>query len=114
MRKVIASAVGLMLAGGVAATTASAVENQFGGYWRTRAFVQDEFNQDGESYGRIDSRTRLYYTAKFNDGFKFVNKFEFDYNWGSEPLGDVGTDGTVFEIKHSYADFTLGNVRTKL
>ncbi|SDO76452.1 hypothetical protein SAMN05660330_01015 [Desulforhopalus singaporensis] len=114
MKKIIASTLGLMMVGGVAATTASAVENQFGGYWRTRAFVQDEFAQDGESYGRIDNRTRLYYTAKFNDNFKFVNKFEIDSNWGSEPLGDVGSDGMVFEVKHSYADFTLGNVRTKL
>jgi len=116
MKKIIASAVGLMLAGGVAATTASAVENQFGGYWRTRAFIQDEFTQDG-SYWRVDNRTRLYYTAKFNDDFKFVNKFEFNTNWGAAGSagGGVGADGTsIWRIKNSYADFNLGNVNTKL
>lgn len=131
MKKIIASAVGLMLAGGVAATTASAVENQFGGYWRTRAFAQNDFtqvkvpvvvngipttvNESDGSFWRVDNRTRLYYTAKFNDDFKFVNKFEFNTNWGDDNGGKVGADGTsIWRIKNSYADFTLGNTRTKL
>ena len=114
MKKIIASAVGLMMVGGVVAS-ASAVEHQFGGYWRTRAFYQNEFNQDGESFGRVDNRTRLYYTAKFNDDFKFVNKFEFNTNWGDDNGGDIGADGTsIWRIKNSYADFTLGNTNTKL
>ena len=46
MKKIIASAVGLMLVGGVAVTTASAVESQFGGYWRTRMFFQDNFDSE--------------------------------------------------------------------
>ena len=41
MKKIIASAVGLMLVGGVAVTTAQAVESQFGGYWRTRFTYSD-------------------------------------------------------------------------
>jgi hypothetical protein len=98
MKKIIASALGLMIAGGVAATTASAVESQFGGYWRTRAFYQDNFTQDSD-YWRIDNRTRLYYTAKFNDDFKFVNKFEFNSNWGDAEGGDVGADGLTFKVK---------------
>ena len=112
MKKIIASALGLMMVGGVAAS-ASAVENQFGGYWRTRMFVQDEFDQDG-SYFRIDNRTRLYYTAKFSDDFKFVNKFEFNSNWGDDEGGDIGADGDTWKVKNSYADFTLGSVNTKL
>jgi hypothetical protein len=84
MKKIIASAVGLMLAGGIAATTASAaLENQFGGYWRTRFTYEDNFGgTDTASKEYVDTRTRLYYTAKFSDDFKFVNKFEFNTYWG--------------------------------
>jgi hypothetical protein len=115
MKKIIASAVGLALVGGVAVTTASAVESQFGGYWRTRMFVQSDFSgQDNPDYSRTDNRTRLYYTAKFNDDFKFVNRFEFNSNWGDDNGGDIGSDGDTFRVKHSYADFTLGNVHTSI
>jgi hypothetical protein len=119
MKKIIASAVGLMLVGGVAVTTASAVESQFGGYWRTRIYFQDnmtETQSNGDTnFNMIDTRTRLYYTAKFSDNFKFVNKFEFNNNWGDNVGGDIATDGTgIFRIKNSYADFTLGKVNTKV
>ncbi|MBW1634904.1 MAG: hypothetical protein JRJ68_01390 [Deltaproteobacteria bacterium] len=115
MKKIIASAVGLVMLGGVAVTTASAFESKFGGYWRTRAFSQTDFNGVDSSYWRVDNRTRLYYTAIFNENFKFVNKFEFNTNWGDDVGGDIGSDGTgILRIKNSYADFTLGNVRTKL
>jgi hypothetical protein len=120
MKKIIASAVGLMLVGGVAVTNASAVESQFGGYWRTRMFFQENFNQTeangyDTNYGRIDTRTRLFYTAKFNDDFKFVNAFEYQTVWGNGTGGGgLGTDGDTFRIKHSYADFTLGMVNSKV
>ena len=115
MKKIIASAVGLALVGGVAVTTASAVESQFGGYWRTRMFAQSDFTgQDTASYNRTDNRTRLYYTAKFNDDFKFVNRFEFNSSWGDDNGGNIGSDGDTFRVKHSYADFTLGKVHTSI
>lgn len=114
MKKIIASAVGLMLAGGIAATTASALENEFGGYWRTRLYFQDQFNQDDSDFYVVDNRTRLYYTAKFTDDFKFVNKFEIDSSWGDNVLGDIGADGVSFEVKNSYADFNVGTVNVKL
>jgi len=115
MKKIIASAVGIILVGGVAVTTASAFESKFGGYWRTRVFSNSDFNGDGSSFNRIDNRTRLYYTAKFSDDFKFVNKFEFNTNWGDDNGGDIGADGTsILRIKNSYADFNLGNVNTKV
>lgn len=114
MKKIIASAVGLMMVGGVAATTASAVESQFGGYWRTRIFYQDQFKQDDTDYYRADNRTRLYYTAKFNDDFKFVNKFEFNSVWGDNNGGDIGADGDTWKVKNSYADFNMGPVNVKL
>ena len=79
MKKIIASAVGLMMFGGVAVTGAMAAESQFGGYWRTRMTFDDNLrgataataltaaaNDTGSNY-KTDTRTRLYYTAKFND-----------------------------------------------
>ena len=119
MKKIIASALGLALVGGVAVTTASAVESQFGGYWRTRMYFQDNFFQESPNYdsseNATDTRTRLYYTAKFNDDFKFVNKFEFNTMWGDNNGGDIGADGRGnFRIKNSYVDFTLGMVNTKV
>jgi len=113
MKKIIASALGLMLVGGVAASAAQAFESQFGGYWRTRAFFQDEFTPD-EDYFRIDNRTRLFYTAKFNDDFKFVNAFEFNSNWGDANGGDIGADGSTWKVKNSYVDFNLGSTNVKL
>ena len=97
---------------------ASAVENIFGGYWRTRAFTQQQFSGDNRNeegdLSRVDTRTRLYYTAKINDKLAFHNKFEFDAVWGDDELGDIGADGQVFEIKHSYADWDMGPVTLKV
>lgn len=124
MKKIIASAVGLMLAGGIAATAASAaVESQFGGYWRTRFTFEDNlkgsvltpFDNDTASREYVDTRTRLYYTAKFNDDFKFINKFEFNTGWGDLNGGDLGADGKGnWRIKNSYADFNMGAVNAKV
>ena len=97
---------------------ASALENTFGGYWRTRFYTQKNF--DGDNTGtrdlrQIDTRTRLYYTAKLNDNLKFVNKFEYDAVWGDTTVstsnyGDAGADGIAVEVKNSYADFNVGPV----
>lgn len=137
MKKIIASAVGLALVGGVAVTTASAVESQFGGYWRTRFTFDDNLRDNTPAYavenedGTVttfgvnndtgsnyitDTRTRLYYTAKFSDNFKFVNKFEFDAVWGgpASGYGDVSADGKDFEIKNSYLDYTTGMMNAKV
>lgn len=114
MKKIIASAVGLMLAGGVAATTASAVESQFGGYWQVESVFRDNFVQPDSAQNYTHARTRLYYTAKFSDNLKFVNKFEFDSDWGDSVAGDIGADGNVFEFKNSYVDFTMGMVNAKV
>lgn len=111
-----------------AAVPALAFENQFGGYWRTRAFTQKDFNpnETGDS-SRADSRTRLYYTAEFNKNFKFVNKFEMDAIWGSKEYydrpaasnkagsGGIGADSISVEVKNSYADFTpVDNLNFKI
>ena len=107
---------------------AAAVEHQFGGYWRTRAYMQKNFNgfdatikgtANGD-VGVIDTRTRLYYTAVINDNLKLVNKFEMDATWGGQDTtfigqslrnsyGDFGADGIALEIKNSYAEFNWLN-----
>ncbi len=77
---------------------AAAFESQFGGLWRTRAFTQNNF--DGSSLGRndqtrTDTRTRLFYTAKFSDKLSFINQFEMNAAWGQpRTYGQLGADGT--------------------
>lgn len=97
------------------ALPAWAIENEFGGYWRTRAFSQTDFSgTDSGTLSTVDTRTRLYYTAKFSDKFKFVNKFEFDPIWGDDTTGDIGADGKIFEIKNSYIDFDVNTLNLKV
>lgn len=117
---VVLLALGLVVAFSV---PACAVDNIFGGYWRTRAYVQKDFNGNesgAKDLKQVDTRTRLYYTAKFSDNFKFVNKFEMDATWGDTAkdagagYGDIGADGVKVEVKNSYVDFTIDSVNTKL
>jgi len=98
---------------------ATAFESVFGGYWRTRAYMQKDFTgDDTKALDRtlVDTRTRLYYTAIFNENLKFVNKFEFDAAWGgvSTGYGDITADGKDVEVKNSYVDFTLGAINSKI
>lgn len=98
---------------------ASAFESVFGGYWRTRMFINENFqgNDDVSDTGisRVDTRTRLYYTAILNDNLKLVNKFEFDAVWGGAgTYGDYGADAVAVEIKESYVDANIGPVRAKI
>jgi len=109
---------------------ASALESQFGGYWRTRMWTAQNMTGEDQSeawdVSAVDTRTRLYYTAVFHENLKFVNKFEFDAAWGSisgsraagaptnRGYGLVGADGANIEIKNSYADFNLGPVNAKV
>ncbi len=96
---------------------AAALENEFGGYWRTRIFSQYDFTGEDETEAKDlkqwDTRTRLFYTAKLSPNLKFVNKFEFDTVWGgpSDSYGDIGADGIKVEIKNSYVDFKLAQHR---
>jgi len=109
---------------------AAAVESEFGGYWRTRFYTNQNFTGEDDSEAKdfsfVDTRTRLYYTAIFNENLKFVNKFEFDATWGSSAgsrggsspgnkgYGNIGADGANIEIKNTYADFNLGPVNAKV
>jgi hypothetical protein len=99
---------------------AAAVEHQFGGYWRTRFFTEQNWN--GEDLAQlndtqeVDTRTRLYYTAVLNDNLKLVNKFEMDARWGvgGVSYGDIGADGVEVEVKNSYADFNISDWNFKV
>ena len=111
MKKLLVFGLAVLL---VAAFTvpAAAVDSEFGGYWRTRAFTQQNFTGESETEAgdltRVDTRTRLYYTAIFSDDFKFVNKFEFNTTFGDTDGGDMGADGNTFRVKNSYANFNTG------
>jgi len=93
---------------GLTASSALAFENQFGGEWYTRAYTQRDFAPDeAADTSLVDTRTRLFYTAKFSDKFMFVNKFEMgDQAWGDAGYGKIGADGIRVEVKNTYADFT--------
>lgn len=95
-----------------------AIESEFGGYWRTRFYTNQNFTGEDETerkdFTGVDTRTRLYYTAVFHENLKFVNKFEWDAIWGTGPLGDIGADGKEFEIKNSYIDANTGPVNWKI
>jgi hypothetical protein len=99
---------------------AAAFENEFGGYWRTRAFTDIGFSgsdiaRGNQDVNAVDTRTRLFYTAKFSENLKFVNKFEFNATWGANKgYGQVGADnsgGDYFRVKNSYVDFKLAEQR---
>ena len=110
----------LLAAGLVLALTlpASAFDSEFGGFWRTRAYTQKDF--DGSDNGtqdltRVDTRTRLFYTAVFSEDFKFVNQFEFNIAWGDTTGGNIGTDGTTTSgSRYSYGNFNFGPVNVLL
>ncbi|WP_027363025.1 hypothetical protein [Desulfospira joergensenii] len=64
---------------------------------------------------KVDTRTRLYYTAVINDNLKFVNKFEMDAVWGdSTTYGDIGADAVSVEVKNSYVDFNYAGANFKI
>jgi hypothetical protein len=98
---------------------AAAFENEFGGYWRTRAFTDIGFSGEdkvnGQDINAVDTRTRLFYTAKFSENLKFINKFEFNAMWGQNGgYGQVGADNSgadTFRVKNSYVDFKLAEQR---
>ena len=117
MKKIMVAA--LVAIVGLAFTVpASALEHEFGGYWRTRMYTQDNFSGDKDKAldrSQIDTRTRLYYTALLNDNLKFVNKFEFNSIWGDDNGGKLSADGTGhIRVKNSYVDANLGMVNAKI
>ncbi len=118
MKRLLVVAVAFVLTG-TWGLPASALENEFGGYWRTRAVTQQNFSGDrgdeSEDLVQVDTRTRLYYTARINDELSFVNKFEFDTVWGDDNGGDVGSDAVnSFEIKNSYMQYKAEDFQVRV
>lgn len=123
MKKFIVLALaGVLLAGFI--LPAAAMEYEFGGFWRTCFYTNKDFTADdteGMDRTRVDTRSLLYFTPILNENLKFVNKFEFNAEWGktgaghTDEYGDIGADGTrSFRIKNSYADFNLGSINAKV
>ncbi|NJL59645.1 MAG: hypothetical protein HC887_08365 [Desulfobacteraceae bacterium] len=118
MKKIMVLAVAVVMLAAFA-MPASALENKFGGYWRTRAYTMQNFTgedvSEAKNWTGVDTRTRLFYTAVINENLQFINKFEFNAVWGDINGGDIGADGTGhFRIKNSYADFTLAPMNFKI
>ena len=94
----------------------NALENQFGGYFRTRAYTETNFTgedvTEAKDIDRIDTRSRIFYTVKFSDNLKFVNKFEMNAIWGGAgTYGQLGADGANVVVKNSYVDFKMSDLR---
>jgi hypothetical protein len=94
-----------------------ALENEFGGFWDTRfqskkyydGLANDDPGGVDDTEDNVETRTRLYYTAKINDNLKLVNKFEMDATWGAAgTYGRTGADFISIEVKNTYADFNVG------
>ncbi|HAO23120.1 MAG TPA: hypothetical protein DCQ37_23295 [Desulfobacteraceae bacterium] len=118
MKKIMVLALAVALVGAFV-MPAAALENQFGGYWRTRGYTVQNFTGEDKSekldWSVVDTRTRFYYTAVINENLKLVNKFEINSTWGDTNGGDIGADGEGnWRIKNSYADFTLAPVNFKI
>lgn len=116
MKKLLVITLAILLVGAFT-VPAMAVDHEFGGYWRTRMYNMTDFSGDDSGSAdnqQADTRTRLYYTAVLSDEVKLVNKFEMDAVFGDGVRGDIGADGQNFEIKQSYADFSLGDINVKL
>ena len=116
MKRLLVITLAIMLVGAFT-VPAMAVDHEFGGYWRTRMYSMTDFTGDDSGAmdnQQADTRTRLYYTAVLSDEVQLVNKFEMDATFGDDTRGDIGADGKNFEVKQSYADFTLGDFNVKL
>jgi len=121
-----------VIAGAVVLVTASsalAVEHQFGGSFKVQL---DASNMNGSESGQyyyipsktdkkapsanfVDSRARIGYTAKVNNDIQFVSMFELDYEfWGNSSYttgrnsgGALGADSVNIETKNLYLDANI-------
>ena len=119
MKKLLAGLIVLLAVG--MTLPAYAVEMEYGGYWRTRAYTMDGFTGDKDdkslNESKVDARGRLYNKAIINDEMSWTNRIEFNVTWGDAtheddngnvvyPGGSIGTDGTgdYIKWKHSFVD----------
>lgn len=100
----------VVLCGLFTAMPALAVDFEYGGYWRTRAYTMNGFSGDSEDksqdISQIDARGRLWTKHQINSSMSWTNRVEFNVIWGDEENGGgIGTDGTDYlRFKHSFVD----------
>ncbi len=128
----IAAACGLAV---LASTPVMAMENEFHGAYRMKAFATNfddgtvsQYDPAGEEKSAptnnyVEQRVRLKYTAKLNDDFKLKTDFKIDSRWGSGAYdtkrkqgGEIGSDTVNLETRAAYFDFNLpvGGVNMKV
>lgn len=121
----------------VSATSAMAMEHQFGGAFTVYSdisnfngsrtgnwgYFPEGIDKKAPSANYIESRARIGYTAKANNDLKFVSMFELDYNyWGNSSYtnargggGALGADTVNIETKNLYLDANVAkNTNVKL
>jgi hypothetical protein len=121
----------LIVAGVAAALSTAAVvpafalENEFHGMYKLKAFLS---NADDGGAGQInltkssrtaanyfEQRARIFYTAKANDSLKLVTAFEIDSVWGDDAMQNglrnkgaaLDTDSINLETKWVHLDFMI-------
>jgi len=116
----VAAAVALTAVG---ATSALAIEHQFGGafttYWDLSNYnPSGVIQKDAPTANYFEQRVRLGYTGKASNDLKLVTMFEFDYSfWGNNSYdnggpgrgkgGALGADTGNLETKSLYLDWNI-------
>ena len=109
MKKIVLKLL-VVLCGLLTAIPAFAVDFDYGGYFRTRAYSMDGFSGDGDDksqdLSQVDARGRLWTVHTINSSMSWTNRVEFNVIWGDEENGGgIGTDATDnLRFKHSFID----------
>lgn len=119
-----ATVAAVCLLGALTAVPAMALENEFHGLYRMKAFATnfddgtiDFYNPTGEkaqTNSFVEQRIRLKYNAKVSDDFKLATDFKIDSRWGSGAYdthrkqgGEIGSDTVNLETRAAYIDFNI-------
>jgi hypothetical protein len=117
MKKLFVFALAVFMVAAFAMPASAKVQSKFGGYFENVWSMYKSLNyldEGANDYSSIRYRNRIYYTAILHENLKVITKFEMDTHWGETPLGDIGADGQILEIKNAYIDFNLWNSRFEI
>jgi hypothetical protein len=123
LRKAATVAAACMLSA-LTAVPAMALENEFHGLYRMKAFATnfddgtisfyDPTGAKASTNSYVEQRIRLKYNAKVSDDFKLVTDFKIDSRWGSGAYnthrkqgGEIGSDTVNLETRAAYIDFNI-------